>query len=123
MVRAKTLLRVLPYIVGVLFVSIFLIGVEISFETAALADAQQAFYVDTVDVQVFWFQGKACVILPPDGAIGNCIYLPLISVMLGLTILMAAVIIVYGLLRKRVNLLQEKRPRFSAPDRRGPESE
>ena len=123
MVRAKTLLRVLPYIVGVLFVSVFLIGVEISFETAALADAQQAFYVDTVDVQVFWFQGKACVILPPDGAIGNCIYLPLISVMLCLTILMAAVIIVYGLLRKRVNLLQEKRPRFSAPDRRGPESE
>jgi len=123
MVRAKTLLRVLPYIVGVLFVSVFLIGVEISFETAALADAQQAFYVDTVDVQVFWFQGKACVILPPDGAIGNCIYLPLINVMLGLTILMVAVIIVYGLLRKRVNLLQEKRPRFSAPDRRGPESE
>jgi len=123
MVRAKTLLRVLPYIVGVLFVSVFLIGVEISFETAALADAQQAFYVDTVDVQVFWFQGKACVILPPDGAIGNCIYLPLISVMLGLTILMVAVIIVYGLLRKRVNLLQEKRSRFSAIDRRGPESE
>ena len=120
MVRAKTLLRVLPYVVGVLFVSVFLIGIEISFETAALADAQQVFYVDTVDVQVFWFQGKACVILPPDGAIGNCIYLPLIPLMLGLTILMIAVIVVYGLLRKRVNLLQ-KQARFSAPNRLGPE--
>ena len=123
MVRAKTLLKVLPYIFGILFVGVFLIGMEISSETAALADAQQVFYVDTVDVQVFWFQEKACVILPPDGQIGNCIYIPLISVMLGLTILMVAVIVVYGLLRKRVNLLQDKRTRFSAPDRPAPESE
>lgn len=114
MVRAKTLLRVLPYVWGILFVGIFLIGIEISSETAALADAQQVFYVDTVDVQVFWFQGKACVILPPDGAIGNCIYLPLVSVMVALTILMAAVIIVYGLLRKRVNLIQKKPARSTA---------
>jgi hypothetical protein len=123
MVRARTLLRVLPYVVGILFVGIFLIGIEISSETAALADAQSAFYVDTVDVQVFWFQGKACVILPPDGAIGNCIYLPLVSAMVALTILMIAVIVVYGLLRKRVNLIQDKRPRFSTPGRHGPESE
>ncbi len=80
-------------------------------------------YLDTVDVQVFWFQSKACVILPPDGSIGNCIYLPLVSVMVGLTILMVAVIVVYGLLRKRVNLLQEKRTHFSLHDRRDPESE
>ncbi len=40
MVRAKTLLRVLPYIFGILFVSVFLIGIEISSETAALADAR-----------------------------------------------------------------------------------
>ncbi|MGP8069079.1 MAG: hypothetical protein ACLP5V_04255 [Candidatus Bathyarchaeia archaeon] len=123
MVRARTLLRVLPYIVGILFVSVFLIGMEISSETAALADAQQVFYLDTVDVQVFWFQGKACAILPPDGSIGNCIYLPLTSLMVGLTILMVAVMVVYGLLRKRVNLLQKKRTHFSAPDRPGPESE
>jgi hypothetical protein len=123
MVRAKTLLKVLPYIFGILFVGVFLIGMEISSETAALADAQQVFYVDTVDVQVFWFQERACAILPPDGSIGNCIYIPLISVMLGLTILMIAVAVVYGLLRKRVNLLQEKPGRFPALDRRGPESE
>jgi ABC-type Co2+ transport system permease subunit len=123
MVRARTLLRVLPYIFGILFVSVFLIGIEISFETEALADAQPAVFVDTVDVQVFWFQSKACVILPPDGSIGNCIYLPLVNVMLGLTILMVAVIVVYGLLRKRVNLLQKKRTHFSAPVRPGQESE
>ncbi len=123
MVRAKTLLRVLPYVAGILFVGIFLIGIEISSETAALADAQQAFYVDTVDVQVFWFQGKACVILPPDGAIGNCINVPLVSVMVALTVLMAAVIVVYGLIRKRVNLLQKKRVRLSEIVRRDPEPE
>jgi len=123
MVRTRTLLRVLPYIIGILFVSIFLIGMEISSETEALADAQQVFYVDTVDVQMFWFQGKACAILPADGSIGSCVYLPLTSVMLGLTILMVAVMVVYGLLRKRVNLLQKKRARFSAPERPGPESE
>jgi ABC-type Co2+ transport system permease subunit len=123
MVRARTLLRVLPYIVGILFVGIFLIGIEISFETAALADAQPVLFVDTVDVQVFWFQAKACVILPPDGSIGNCISVPLTNVMLGLTILMIAVMVVYGLLRKRVNLLQEKRTRFSERDRRRPASE
>jgi hypothetical protein len=116
MVRARTLLRALPYVVGILFVGVFLIGIEITFETAALADTQQAFYVDAVDVQVFWFQGKACVILPPDGYVGKCIYLPIISLMLVLTILMAVVIVVYGLLRKRVNLLQEKRAPISTHD-------
>jgi len=109
MVQARTLLRILPYVVGILFVSVFAIGIEISMETAALADAQQAVFVDTVEVQVFWFQGKACVILPPDGSIGNCINLPLVSLMLFLTILMIAVLVIYGLLRKRVNLLPEKR--------------
>jgi len=123
MVRARTLLRVLPYVFAILFVSVFLIGIEISFETQALADAQPAPYADIVDVQVFWFLEKACVILPPDGSIGNCIYIPLISVMLALTVLMIAVIIVYGLLRKRVNLFQEKRAHFSAPQRSGPDSE
>jgi hypothetical protein len=123
MVRARTLLRVLPYAFAILFVGVFLIGIEISFETQALADAQPAPYADMVDVQVFWFLEKACVILPPDGSIGNCIYIPLISVMLVLTVLMIAVIIVYGLLRKRVNLLQEKRARFSASQRSGPDSE
>lgn len=116
MVRAKTLLRILPYVAGILFVGIFLVGIEISSETAALADAQQAIYVDTVDVQTFWLQGKACLILPPDGTIGNCIDVPLVSVLVALTILLAAVIVVYGLLRKRVNLLQKKRVRTPGPE-------
>jgi hypothetical protein len=109
MVRASRLLKVLPYLVGILLTCVFLVGTEISSETAALADAQQAFYAYPIDVQVFWLQGKACVILPPDGHIANCSYVPLIPVMLGLTFMMVIVLVIYGLLRKRVNLLTVKR--------------
>jgi hypothetical protein len=109
MVRASRLLKVLPYLAGILLTSVFLIGTEISSETAALADAQQAFYTYPIDAQVFWFQGKACVILPPDGYIAKCSYVPLIPVMLGLTFTLMIVLVIYGLLRKRVNLLPVKR--------------
>jgi hypothetical protein len=109
MVTARTLLRVLPYLVGIIMVSIFLVGTEISSETASLADTQQAFYTFPIDVQVFWLQGKACVILPPDGYIANCTYVPLIPLMVALTLVMIMLIGIYGLLRKRVNLLPTKR--------------
>jgi hypothetical protein len=117
MVRASRLLKVLPYVVGILLVCIFLIGTEISSETAALADAQQPFYAYPIDVQVFWLQGKACVILPPDGYIANCSYVPLIPVMLGLTVMMVVVLIIYGLLRKRVNLLPVKQAHHAWNDK------
>jgi hypothetical protein len=110
-VRASRLLRVLPYLAGILFVGVLAIGLEISSETASLADAQQALYADPIDVQVFWLQGKACVILPPDGYIAKCNNLPLTTVMLTLTSLMVVVLVIYGLLRKRVNLLP-KQARF-----------
>jgi hypothetical protein len=116
MVRASTLLKVLPYLVGILLVCIFLVGTEISSETAALADAQQAFYAYPIDVQVFWLQGKACVILPPDSYIAQCSYVPLISLMLGLTFMMVIVLVIYGLLRKRVNLLPVKRAHHAPND-------
>jgi len=90
-------------------VGIFLVGLEISSETAALADSQQAFYEYPIDVQVFWLQGKACVILPPDGYISTCSFVPLIPVMVALTLMFVAVLVVLGLLRKRVNLLPTKR--------------
>jgi hypothetical protein len=109
MIRASRLLRVLPYAAGILLVGIFLISLEISSETAALADAQQGFYAYPIDAQVFWLQGKACVILPPDGYIAKCSYVPLIPVMLALTFMMVIVLVLYGLLRKRVNLLPVKR--------------
>jgi hypothetical protein len=109
MVRASRLLKVLPFVVGILLVCIFLIGSEISSETAALVDAQQAFYAYPIDAQVFWLQGKACVILPPDNYIAQCSYVPLIPLMLGLTFVMVIVLVIYGLLRKRVNLLPTKR--------------
>jgi len=109
MVRASSLLKILPYVAGILLVGIFLVGLEVSSETAALADAQQAFYQYPIDVQVFWLQGKACVILPPDGYVATCSYVALIPLMLGLTIMFVVVLVTLGLLRKRVNLLPSKR--------------
>jgi hypothetical protein len=109
MVRASRLLQILPYVVGVLVCGILLVGLQISSETATLADAQQAFYQDPIDVEVFWLQGKACVILPPDSYIASCSYVTLVPVMLALTVALIAVLVVYGLLRKRVNLLPNKR--------------
>jgi uncharacterized membrane protein YdbT with pleckstrin-like domain len=106
MVRASRLLRILPYVAGILFAAVAAVGFEISSEAASLISAQQeALYGDAVDVQVFWFQGKACEILPPDGYITNCKYLPMTGVMVVLSILMVGVFVMYGLLRKRVNLL------------------
>lgn len=105
MVQASRLLRVLPYVVGILISGILLVGLQISSETAALFDSQQAVYQDPIDVQVFWFQGKACVLLPPDSYVASCMYVSLIPVMLVLTVLLVVVLAVYALLRKRVNLL------------------
>jgi len=109
MVRASLLLKVLPYVAGVLMACVFLVGLEISSETEALFETQQSFYQDPIDVQTFWLQGKACVILPPDSYIARCSYVPLIPVMVALTIMFFIVLGAYALLRKRVNLPQRKR--------------
>jgi hypothetical protein len=116
MVRASRLLKVMPYIVSILIVSIFLIGLEISSETASLADYQQQYYTYPIDVQVFWLQGRACVLLPPDNYIANCSYVTLIPLMLALTALMVIVLVVYALLRKRVKPLPVTRKRRSPRD-------
>jgi hypothetical protein len=109
MIRASRLLKILPYVAGVLMACVFLVGLEISSETAALFDSQQAFYQDPIDVQVFWLQGRACVILPPDNYIAKCSYVTLVPVMVGLTIMFFAVLGAYALLRKRVTPLPPKR--------------
>ena len=118
MVRASRLLRVLPFVAGILMVSVFLVGFEISSETAALADAQQAFYPYPIDVQVFWFQSRACVILPPDNYVANCSYVTLAPLMHVLTIMLLVVLGVYGILRKRVKLLppRPRQPRRTDDD-------
>jgi len=117
MVRASRLLKVLPYVAGILMVGVFLVGIEISSETTALADAQQAFYPYPIDVQVFWLQGKACVILPPDNYVANCSYVPLAPLLHVLTIMLLVVLAVYALLRKRVNLLPPKRRQLRRDDK------
>jgi len=112
MVRTSTLLRILPYVAGVLMSGLFLVGTEISSETAAMADAQQAFYQYPIDVQIFWLQGKACFIVPPDNYVANCSYVPLIPLMHALTLTLVIVLALYALLRRRVNLLPKKRRIF-----------
>jgi len=109
MVRASRLLKVLPYVAGILMACVFLVGLEISSETETLFDAQQPLYQDPIDVQTFWLQGRACVILPPDNYIAKCSYVPLIPVMIALTIMFFIVLGAYALIRKRVNLLPPKR--------------
>jgi hypothetical protein len=109
MVRTKTLLRFLPYLAGIIFAGLALAGYAVSAETAAMFDAQPGALTDSVDIQVLWLQGKACVIQLPDGYVSNCTYIPMINVMLALTVLLVAVLVVYGLLRKRVNLLPKER--------------
>jgi len=108
MVQTKTLLKLLPYLAGLIFAAFALVGFEVSAETAALFDAQPAAIQETADVQVLWFQSKACVVVPPDGYVANCTYLPIINAMLAITILLVAVLVIYGLLRKRVNLIPTK---------------
>jgi hypothetical protein len=109
MVQTKTLLKLLPYLAGVIFAAFALAGFEVSAETAALFDAQPSAIQETADVQVYWFQSKACVVVPPDGYVTNCTYLPIVNVMIALTILFVAVLVLYGLLRKRVNLIPTRR--------------
>jgi hypothetical protein len=109
MVRASSLLKILPYVASGLLAGVFFVGFEISSETAALFDSQQALYQDPIDVQVFWLQGKACVILPPDDYVAKCSYVTMVPVMLTLTIMVAIVLVIYGLFRKRVNLIPPKR--------------
>ena len=108
MVRTKTLLRLLPYFAGIIFAALALASFEVSTETAAIFDAQPGALTESVDVQVFWLQGQACVIQQPDGYVSKCTYLPIINVMLALTILLIGILVLYGLLRKRVNLLPKK---------------
>ena len=116
MVRASKLLKILPYIASVLLVSIFLIGLEISSETASLADTQQAYYTYPIDVQVFWLQGQACVLLPPDNYVAKCTYVQIIPLMHALTIVLVIVLAAYALLRKRVKPLVTPRRRKSPHD-------
>jgi len=66
-----------------------------------MENAGLSLYHDPVDVQVFWFQSKACMILPPDNYQSNCTHVSGVGVITILTILLMAVIIAYMILRRK----------------------
>ncbi len=112
--RSKVALRVLPYVAGLIFLSMWIAAMDISSELSMMSDAGFNFYHDQIDVQVFWLQSKACMVLPPDGYVTNCTYTASISVIPVLTILLVFVLALYGLVKRRgggTNLGRPQNPR------------
>ncbi|HKM77913.1 MAG TPA: hypothetical protein VJZ03_02455 [Candidatus Bathyarchaeia archaeon] len=101
MIRTKTVLKILPYVAGALFAGMWAAAFEVSSELSVMENAGLSLYHDPVDVQVFWFQSKACMILPPDNYQSNCTQVSGVGVITILTILLMAVIIAYMILRRK----------------------
>jgi hypothetical protein len=101
MIRTKIVLKILPYVAGALFAGMWAAAFEVSSELSVMENAGLSLYHDPVDVQVFWFQSKACMILPPDNYQSNCTHVSGVGVITILTILLMAVIIAYMILRRK----------------------
>ena len=102
--RSKIALKILPYIAGVIFLGMWIAAMDVSSELSMMTDAGFNLYHDQIDVQVFWLQSRACMILPPDGFLTNCVYVASISVIPVLTALLLGVLTVFAILRKREGL-------------------
>jgi hypothetical protein len=92
--------KVLPYVAGVLFVSMWAAAMDVSSHLSAMEDSL-GMYRDLVAVKVLWFESKACIVLPPDGYVSNCNYLGGIRAITVFSALLAVVLIVYMILRKK----------------------
>ena len=92
--------KVLPYVAGILFASMWAAAMDVSSHLSAI-DSQLGIYSDLVTIKVFWFESKACIILPPDGYVSNCNYLSGIRAITILSALLAIVLITYMILRKK----------------------
>jgi hypothetical protein len=105
--------KVLPYVAGVLFVSMWAAAVDVSSHLSAM-DSQLGTYHDLVAVKVLWFESKACLVLPPDGYVSNCNYVGGIRAITLLSALLAVVLIAYMILRrKNAEKPQQKQPRIT----------
>ena len=102
--RSKIALKILPYLAGVIFIGMWIAAMDVSSELSMMTDTGFNLYHDPVDVEVFWLQSRACMILPPDGFLTNCVYVASISVIPVLTVLLLAVLTVFAILRKREGL-------------------
>jgi len=99
--RSKIALKILPYIAGVIFLGMWIAAMDVSSELSMMTDSGFNIYHDQIDVQVFWLQSRACMVLPPDGYLTNCVYVASISAIPVLTALLLAVLTVFAILRRR----------------------
>jgi hypothetical protein len=99
--RSKIALKVVPYIAGVIFLGMCIAAMDVSSELSMMSDAGFNLYHDQIDVQVFWFQSKACMVLPPDSYLTNCIHIASISAIPVLTALLLIVLALFTMLRRR----------------------
>ena len=106
--RTRIILKMLPYIAGVIFASMCLAALDVSSELSMMEDSGFNLYHDSVDIRVFWFESRACIVLPPSGSLADCEYLPSISAILVLTALLALVLVALMIFRRR--------ERFSDPN-------
>jgi hypothetical protein len=113
--RSKIALKVLPYIAGVIFLGMWIAAMDVSSELSMMTDTGFNLYHDQIDVQVFWLQSKACMVLPPDGYLANCVNVTSISAIPALTALLIVALSVYAILRRREGLAKANPTRSQSP--------
>ena len=101
MIRSKIALKVLPYIAGFLFASMWGVAMEVSSELSAMQDLGMNLYHEPTTIQIYWLQSKACVIVPPVSFVANCTFVSEIGEMTILMILLLIVLIGYMILRRK----------------------
>lgn len=111
--RPKIALKIVPYIAGIVFAGMWVTAIHLSSEISSLQNTGFNLYHDPVDVQIFWFESKACMVLPPDSYLANCVYIRSIGVISVLTISLLVVLFTYMVLRRHVRIenLIAKQPR------------
>jgi hypothetical protein len=99
--RTRIILKILPYLAGVIFAGMCVAALDVSSELSMMEDSGLYLYNDPVDIKVFWLESRACMMLPPDGYLTNCTYLVSISAILVLTVLLATVLATLMMFRRR----------------------
>ena len=113
--RSKIALKALPYIAGAIFIGMWIAAMEVSSELSMITDSGFNLYHDQIDVQVFWLQSRACMVLPPDGYLTNCVYVASISAIPVLTVLLLIVLAGFAILRRRQGLVNANVTRSRNP--------
>ena len=112
---SRIALKALPYIAGVIFIAMWIAAMNVSSELSMMTGTGLNLYHDQIDVQVFWLQSRACIVLPPDGYLTNCVHVASISVIPALTALLLIVLAVFAVLRRRQGPMNAKVGRSRNP--------